>query len=135
MGRKLRNAVVQIPQGSSHENKPNPNTSPRWSSLLALNVHHLLQGHKKNSENKGHACCEGCQVGQRWSPPANAGDERDGGSIPVWERSPGVGNATHSSVLAWKTPWTEEPGSLLSVGCKASDTTKQLSVHTQASLL
>ena len=23
---------------------------------------------------------------------------------------------THSSILAWKTPWTEEPGSLQSVG-------------------
>ena len=26
------------------------------------------------------------------------------------------GTATHSSVLAWRTPWTEEPGGLLSVG-------------------
>ena len=24
--------------------------------------------------------------------------------------------ATHSSVLAWKTPWTEEPGGLQSMG-------------------
>jgi len=24
--------------------------------------------------------------------------------------------ATHSSVLAWRIPWTEEPGGLLSVG-------------------
>ena len=24
--------------------------------------------------------------------------------------------ATHSSVLAWKTPWTEEPGRLQSMG-------------------
>ena len=23
-----------------------------------------------------------------------------------------LGNATHSSILAWKTPWTEEPGGL-----------------------
>ena len=26
------------------------------------------------------------------------------------------GTATHSSVLAWKTPWTEEPGELQSTG-------------------
>ena len=26
--------------------------------------------------------------------------------------------ATHSSILAWKIPWTEEPGRLQSVGCK-----------------
>ena len=26
------------------------------------------------------------------------------------------GMATHSSILAWRTPWTEEPGGLLSMG-------------------
>ena len=26
--------------------------------------------------------------------------------------------ATHSSILAWKNPWTEEPGGLLSMGLK-----------------
>ena len=33
--------------------------------------------------------------------------------------------ATHSSILAWKTPWIEEPGRLQSTGHKR-DTTKQL---------
>ena len=42
--------------------------------------------------------------------PANAGDTRDLGLIPGSGRSPGVGNATHSSILAWEIPWTEEPG-------------------------
>ena len=45
----------------------------------------------------------------------NAGDL---GSIPGWGRSPGEGNATHSSILAWKIPWTEEPGGLQSMGLK-----------------
>ena len=36
----------------------------------------------------------------------------DPGSIPGSGRSPGEGNATHSSTLAWKIPWTEEPGRL-----------------------
>ena len=31
--------------------------------------------------------------------------------------------ATHSSVLAWRTPWTEEPGGLQSMGSQESDTT------------
>ena len=31
--------------------------------------------------------------------------------------------ATHSSILAWRIPWTEEPGRLQSIGCKESDTT------------
>ena len=32
--------------------------------------------------------------------------------------------AAHSSILAWKIPWTEEPGRLQSMGCKVSDTTE-----------
>ena len=31
-------------------------------------------------------------------------------------RSPGGGHGTHSSVLAWRMPWTEEPGGLQSMG-------------------
>ena len=30
--------------------------------------------------------------------------------------------ATHSSILAWRIPWTEEPGGLQSCGCKELDT-------------
>ena len=37
--------------------------------------------------------------------------------------------ATHSSVLAWKIPWTAEPGKLQSSGRKESDMTEQ---HTDA---
>ena len=32
--------------------------------------------------------------------------------------------ATHSSILAWRIPWTEEPGRLQSMGHKESDTTE-----------
>ena len=32
--------------------------------------------------------------------------------------------ATHSSILAWRIPWTEEPGRLQSMGCKELDTTE-----------
>ena len=48
--------------------------------------------------------------------PANAGDIRDAGSIPGLGSSPGGGMATHSSILAWRIPWTEEPGRLQSTG-------------------
>ena len=47
--------------------------------------------------------------------PANAGDIKDLGSIPGSERSPEKGMATHSSILSWKIPWTEEPGRLQSM--------------------
>ena len=43
----------------------------------------------------------------------NAGDP---GSIPGLGRSPEKEMATHYSILAWKTPWTEEPGKLQSMG-------------------
>ena len=34
--------------------------------------------------------------------------------------------ATHSSILAWRITWTEEPGGLQSMGSQESDTTEQL---------
>ena len=36
--------------------------------------------------------------------------------------------ATHSSILAWRIPWTEESGGLQSMGCKKWDMTEQLSL-------
>ena len=32
---------------------------------------------------------------------------------------------THSSILAWKIPWTEEPGRIQCMGCKESDMTER----------
>ena len=46
------------------------------------------------------------------NPPANAGDIRDTGLIPGSGRSLEEGMATHSSILAWRIPWIEEPGQL-----------------------
>ena len=43
------------------------------------------------------------------NPPANAGDVRDAGLIPRLGRSLEEGRATHSSILAWRIPWTEKP--------------------------
>ena len=37
--------------------------------------------------------------------------------------------ATHSSILAWKIPWTEEPGGLQSMGPEELDKTEQLHFH------
>jgi len=55
-------------------------------------------------------------------PPANAGDA--GAWVPSlgWENSLEEEIATHSSILAWRIPWTEESGGLQSmesqrVGC------------------
>ena len=50
----------------------------------------------------------------RWlsgrEPACQRGDVRDMGSIPGSGRSPGGEMATHSSILAWRIPWIEEPG-------------------------
>ena len=50
------------------------------------------------------------------NPPAKAGDIRDIGPIYGSRRSRGEVTATHSSILAWEIPWTEEPGGLQSIG-------------------
>ena len=51
------------------------------------------------------------------NPPANAGDVRDTGlifwvsKIPLQEEM-----TTHSSILVWRIPWTEDPSGLLTTG-------------------
>ena len=45
------------------------------------------------------------------------------------------GMATHSSILAWRIPWTEEPGRLQSMGSQESDTTERLSTHSTAQIM
>ena len=37
--------------------------------------------------------------------------------------------ATHSSILAWRIPWTEELGGPQSTGCKELDTTERIHFH------
>ena len=47
------------------------------------------------------------------NPPANARDIRDTVSIPGLGRCPGGGHGNPLQYLAWRIPWTEEPGRLL----------------------
>ena len=55
---------------------------------------------------------------------ASASNAGDPDSIPGSGRSPGEGNGSpHSSILAWKIPWTEETGSPW--GRKESDSTER----------
>ena len=73
--------------------------------ILVFCLSTLLMGFPGGSEVKASAC----KVG-------------DPSSVPGWGRSPGEGMATHSSILAWETPWTEEPGKLQSMGSQKSCT-------------
>ena len=50
--------------------------------------------------------------------PDNAGAPGDTGLISGLERFLEEGMATHSSILAWRIPWTEEPGGLQSTELK-----------------
>ena len=61
--------------------------------------------------------------------PANTGDIRDTGSVAELGRSPGEGNGTCSSILAWRISWTEEPGGLQSMGSQRADVTEVTSTH------
>ena len=67
--------------------------------LLKMLLFHFFMSFPGGSDGKASAC--------------NAGDL---GSVPGSGRSPGEENGSHSSILAWKIPWTEEPGGLQSMG-------------------
>ena len=58
--------------------------------------------------------------------PTNAGDT-DMGSVPESGNSSGEGKAAHSSTLAWRIPWTEEPGGLQSIGSQRDTAEHSLS--------
>ena len=69
-----------------------------------------------------------CLYGLRWTSlvvqlvknlPANAEDARNADLIPGQEDPLEKEMATHSSIHAWKIPWTEEPGGLLSMGLQS----------------
>ena len=46
-----------------------------------------------------------------------------------WEDSLEKEMGSHSSILAWEIPWTEEPGRLQSMVFQESDTTERLNNH------
>ena len=58
------------------------------------------------------------------NPPANAGDPRDIGLIPGLGRSLGVGNGNPLQYSHLENSMTEEPGRLLPMRSKESDTTE-----------
>ena len=60
-------------------------------------------------------CLSSCGSGVK-NLPANAGDTRDAGSTPGSEDPLEEEMATHSGILVWEIPWTEEPGGLQPMG-------------------
>ena len=74
-------------------------TGPGLSSVASVQMQCVPGGFSGGSDGKESACSAG-----------------DLGSIPGLGRSPGGGMTTHPSILAWRIPWTEEPGGLQSMG-------------------
>ena len=68
-------------------------------TLLCLVPTSVMLCHPGGSDGEESAC--------------NSGDL---GSILGWEDPLEKGTATHSSILAWRIPWTEEPGRLQPIG-------------------
>ena len=52
------------------------------------------------------------------NPLANAGDQEMQVQSLSWEDPLEKEMATHSRTLAWKIPWTEDPGRLQPMGCQ-----------------
>ena len=50
------------------------------------------------------------------NPPAKAGDSETQVQSLGWEDPLEKETTTHSSILAWRIPWTKEPGGLQSMG-------------------
>ena len=68
------------------------------------------------------------------NPCASAGDVRDM-VLPLGREDPLEEDiATHSSILAWRIPWTEEPGATVHRVTKSQTWLKWLSMHTHTKL-
>ena len=67
----------------------------------------------------------GCEKTESESFPCGSAGEESACNLGDlgWEDPLEKGKATFSSVLAWRIPWTEEPGRLQSMGSQESDMT------------
>ena len=74
-----------------------------------------------------------CLSGKKKST-CNAGDTGDMDSVPGSGKFPGGGHSNRSSMLAWRIPWTEEPGGLQSMGSNRvrNDWSNWSHTHTQS---
>ena len=59
------------------------------------------------------------------NPPADAGATGDAGSTHGSRRSMEEEFVTHSNILSWEIPWTEEPGRLQSTGSDTTELTRK----------
>ena len=89
--------MFQITQKKARKGKGGTEKEPHQNNkMLDLNSHyHFELNYQIPIDLPDSSACK--------ESPCNAGDL---GSIPGLGRSPGEGKATHSSILAWRIPWT-----------------------------
>ena len=68
------------------------------------------------------------------NPLGNAGDIEDESSIPGSRNPLEEGMATHSGILAWRIPWTEEPRGLQSISLQSQTRLKRLDAQHKESV-
>ena len=106
-----------------------PTTEPHTHRHFPPNLHSPPSKDKKCTHPKGslESTRVGFPGGSDCKESSHSAEEP--GSIPGLEDPLEKGIATHSSILAWRIPRTEEPGRLLYPwGCKESDTTERLTL-------
>ena len=96
---------------------PGPDPASPLFQVLVPNKHSASPNSISVSTSRGFPCSS---VGK--GSACNAGDPGED-SIPGGEDPLEKEMATHSSILAWKIPWTEEPGGLQFMGSQELDTT------------
>ena len=62
--------------------------------------------------------------------PVSAGDTETQVQSLGWEDPMEKEMATHSSIVAWRIPWVEEPGGLLSWVCRVRHDWARVHMHT-----
>ena len=109
-----------MPEGSNREGSPSSHAE-NCLNMFSIDGH-LANGHKILLPMIGIILKLSDNIWALYNVPggsdgkASAYNAGDPVSIPGLGRSPGEGNGTLSSLLAWKIPWMEEPGRLQSMG-------------------
>ena len=109
------------------------------SLVRELRSHKLCSAAKNNNSSSNNTNGNTSYLMELWAsqlmlvvrnPPANAGDIRDTGSVPVSRRSPGRGNSNPLQYSCLENPMDRGAWQAIVHGHKESDMNEQLSTHT-----
>ena len=121
----------QVSHGFFSDPLLHPSSPQQERDPLRLGFSQSVPAQHLPSRGRENCCADSRTVVQMVKNlPANAGDSGDAALISVLGRPLEKEMATHSSILAWKMPWTEEPGRLHPWGGKELDMTERVHTHT-----